>query len=406
MQQPNLDINFINFNQDCSSLAIGTKTGYKLFSLNSVDKLDLIYESACRDVTIVERLFSSSLLALVSQSSPRRLRVCHFKKGTEICQYSYSNTILAVKLNRARLVVCLEESLYIHNIRDMKVLHTIRDTPPNPRGLCTLSINSDNCYLAYPGSTTTGEVQLFDAFNLQAKLMIPAHDSPLAAVAFNPTGTKLATASERGTVIRIFSVQDGTRLMEFRRGVKRCAHVYSLAFSQDSDYLALSSNTETIHIFKLDQPQTESSPVVQRQQSQPQEDGSWMGYFSKAVTASASYLPAQVTDTLNQSRAFATVTVPSAGLPNIVTIANLSRQTRLMLASADGYFYIYNIPEEGGDCIMVKQHRVDPECTEAPAADQPSVTPPDSPAVIPVTQEEHSPCQDESPPPTVQTPDS
>ena len=37
--------------------------------------------------------------------------------------------------------------------------------------------------------------------------MIPAHDSPLAAIAFNPSGTKLATASERGTVIRIFSVQ-------------------------------------------------------------------------------------------------------------------------------------------------------------------------------------------------------
>lgn len=33
-----------------------------------------------------------------------------------------------------RLIVCLEESLYIHNIRDMKVLHTIRETPPNPAG--------------------------------------------------------------------------------------------------------------------------------------------------------------------------------------------------------------------------------------------------------------------------------
>ena len=116
---------------------------------------------------------------------------------------------------------------------------------------CALSINSDNCYLAYPGSTTTGEVQLFDAFNLQAKLMIPAHDSPLAAIAFNPSGSKLATASERGTVIRVFSVSDGARLIEFRRGVKRCATVYSLAFSQDSEYLALSSNTETIHIFKV-----------------------------------------------------------------------------------------------------------------------------------------------------------
>ena len=47
--------------------------------------------------------------------------------------------------------------MFIHNIRDMKILHTIRETPPNPRGLCALSINSDNCFLAYPGSNITGE---------------------------------------------------------------------------------------------------------------------------------------------------------------------------------------------------------------------------------------------------------
>lgn len=48
----------------------------------------------------------------------------------------------------------------------MKVLHTIRDTPPNPQGLCALSPNNDHCYLAYPGSSTIGEVQIFDAYNL------------------------------------------------------------------------------------------------------------------------------------------------------------------------------------------------------------------------------------------------
>jgi len=410
-KDPELEVNFINFNQDCTSLAIGTRTGYKLFSLNSVDKLDLIYESPCRDVTIVERLFSSSLIALVSQSSPRRLRVCHFKKGTEICQYSYSNTILAVKLNRARLVVCLEEALYIHNIRDMKVLHTIRETPPNPRGLCALSINSDNCLLAYPGSTTSGEVQLFDAFNLQAKLMIPAHDSPLAALSFNPSGSRLATASERGTVIRIFNVADGTRLVEFRRGVKRCAQVYSLSFSQDSLYLALSSNTETIHIFRVEEGmlnQSEQQPPARQSSTSGGEDG-WMGYLSKAVTASASYLPAQVTDTLNQFRAFATVTVPSAGTPNIVNITTLSKQTRLLMASADGYFYVYNIPVEGGECTMLKQHKLDTECSiQEPAEDGSGLktfSPGDSPAVIPVTQEEHTSGTEESPPPTVHIPD-
>ena len=63
-------------------------------------------------------------------------------------------------------MVCLEESLYIHNIRDMKLIHTIRDTPANPRGVCALSVNSDLSYLAYPGSASIGELQVFDALNL------------------------------------------------------------------------------------------------------------------------------------------------------------------------------------------------------------------------------------------------
>ena len=93
---------FLVFNC-CRSLAVGTRQCYRLFSL-SADRLDLIYESSSEldgDACLVERLFSSSLVAVVSLTSPRKLKVCHFKKGTEICNYSYSNTILAVKLNRA-----------------------------------------------------------------------------------------------------------------------------------------------------------------------------------------------------------------------------------------------------------------------------------------------------------------
>lgn len=124
----------------------------------------------CPDVYIVERLFSSSLVVVVSLSMPRRMNVYHFKKGTEICNYSYSNNILSVRLNRQvrrgnrhylscaplqlrfwflmfhifvcssrqRLVVCLEESIYIHNIKDMKLLKTLLNTPTNPSGTVRL----------------------------------------------------------------------------------------------------------------------------------------------------------------------------------------------------------------------------------------------------------------------------
>uniref|UniRef100_A0A8B9N788 WD repeat domain, phosphoinositide interacting 2 n=1 Tax=Accipiter nisus TaxID=211598 RepID=A0A8B9N788_9AVES len=342
---------FANFNQDNTSLAVGSKSGYKFFSLSSVDKLEQIYECTdTEDVCIVERLFSSSLVAIVSLKAPRKLKVCHFKKGTEICNYSYSNTILAVKLNRQRLIVCLEESLYIHNIRDMKVLHTIRETPPNPAGLCALSINNDNCYLAYPGSATIGEVQVFDTINLRAANMIPAHDSPLAALAFDASGTKLATASEKGTVIRVFSIPEGQKLFEFRRGVKRCVSICSLAFSMDGMFLSASSNTETVHIFKLE-------TVKEKPQEEPT---TWTGYFGKVLMASTSYLPSQVTEMFNQGRAFATVRLPFCGHKNICALATIQKIPRLLVGAADGYLYMYNLdPQEGGECTLMKQHKLD-----------------------------------------------
>ncbi len=63
-------------------------------------KLKPSLERDVEDICIVERLFSSSLIAIVSMANPRKLRVYHFKKGTEICNYCYSNTVLSVRLNR------------------------------------------------------------------------------------------------------------------------------------------------------------------------------------------------------------------------------------------------------------------------------------------------------------------
>ncbi|XP_033998165.1 WD repeat domain phosphoinositide-interacting protein 2 [Trematomus bernacchii] len=330
----------------------GSQLLFANFNQDNTHKTHAVQVSAdTEDVCIVERLFSSSLVAIVSLKAPRKLKVCHFKKGTEICNYSYSNTILAVKLNRQRLIVCLEESLYIHNIRDMKVLHTIRETPPNPSGLCALSISNDNCYLAYPGSATIGEVQVFDTVNLRAN-MIPAHDSPLAALAFDASGTKLATASEKGTVIRVFSIPEGQKLFEFRRGVKRCVSICSLAFSMEGLYLSASSNTETVHIFKLETQKEKYVPA--------EEPTTWGGYLGKVLMASTTYLPSQVTEMFTQGRAFATVRLPFCGHKNICALAVIQKIPRLLVAAADGYLYLYNLdPQEGGECTLMKQHRLD-----------------------------------------------
>ncbi|ERE69080.1 WD repeat domain phosphoinositide-interacting protein 1 [Cricetulus griseus] len=369
------------------SLAIGTKAGYKLFSLSSVEQLDQVHGSnEIPDVYIVERLFSSSLVVVVSHTKPRQMNVYHFKKGTEICNYSYSSNILSIRLNRQRLLVCLEESIYIHNIKDMKLLKTLLDIPSNPTGLCALSINHSNSYLAYPGSQTTGEIVLYDGNSLKTVCTIAAHEGTLAAITFNSSGSKLASASEKGTVIRVFSVPDGQKLYEFRRGMKRYVTISSLVFSMDSQFLCASSNTETVHIFKLEHPtdrqvqyrvqsayQTEGTgqnlyacPLLEIQESdhlseilfiRPEEPSTWSGYMGKMFMAATNYLPAQVSGMMNQDRAFATGRLNFSGQKNICTLSTIQKLPRLLVASSDGHLYIYNLdPQDGGECVLIKTH--------------------------------------------------
>ncbi|XP_067928254.1 WD repeat domain phosphoinositide-interacting protein 2-like [Watersipora subatra] len=341
-------LGYVGFNQDSSSLSVGTRDGYQLYSLNSIDKLELIHSYVGeKDLSIVARLFSSSLIAVVSLSAPRKLKVCHFKKDTEICNYSYSNSILSVKLNRQRLVVCLEESIYIHNIKDMKVIHTISSTSPNPAGICDLTPN-ERSYLAYPSTSQAGTLQIFDTETLKPVSKITAHDNPLAAMSFDSTGCRIATASEKGTVIRVFSVPDGAKLWEFRRGVKRCVTISTLAFSSNSLYLAASSNTETVHIFKLEKKE-ESTPVEETQ--------SWAGYFTSALKSSAAYLPTPVTDVINQFRAFATCKLEHSGQKTICALPIIQKMQCVLAVSETGTLYVYTIdPLEGGECHLVRKH--------------------------------------------------
>lgn len=273
----------------------------------------------------------------------------------------------------------------------MKLLHSIRHIAPSDAGLCTLSLNS---HLAYPISTTTGELQIYDAGDLSVKIKIKAHESPLSALNFSPNGTLLATASEKGTVIRVFCVANGRKVHEFRRGVIRYVNIASLTFSNCANYVCASSNTETVHIFKIDLKAVENAERLNCSDgngvigensdscigdSDAVQESRWtMGFITKAMT---SYFPSPVSDALSQDRAFATVQLAQAGLKHECVIVKLEKEIRvlaactgnkrrkltgkvpendlifLLVAIADGFLYIYNFDDvKGGECKLIRAH--------------------------------------------------
>ena len=63
-----------------------------------------------------------------------------------------------------------------------------------------------------------------------------AHQSELAYISVNYQGTMVATASIKGTLIRVFDTKTGNQLIELRRGADT-AKLYCINFSHDNAYL-------------------------------------------------------------------------------------------------------------------------------------------------------------------------
>lgn len=386
----NLNLFAISFNQDFSCFSVGTKEeGYKLFNVDAFGK---IHSHTHGGYGIVEMLFCTSLVALVglgdqTDLSPRRLQIVNTKRQSTICELTFPTSLLAVKLNRKRLIAVLEQQIYVYDISNMKLLHTI-ETSPNPAAICALSASSEHCYIAYPsptpslesrqvpphapGSTThvpvSGDVLVYDAVTLQPVNIIEAHKAPLAAMSINSEGTMLATASDKGTIIRVFSIPDAQKLFQFRRG-SLPAKIHAMNFNLASTFLAVSSASETVHIFKLSNDSEMRGNVPDSSEHDAKHNKANkrgpMGMIRKQsqnlgrsfAGTFGSYLPNSVTEIWEPMRDFASLKIPGGSLRSVVAISN--SQPRVMVVTSAGQFLEYEIDfERGGDCMLVDQHQL------------------------------------------------
>lgn len=76
------------------------------------------------------------------------------------------------------------------------------------------------------------------------------HDNSIVLLEINFEGSLAATASELGTVIRVFETNSLAVRHELRRGSSN-ARITSLSFSPNNQYLVAGSNKMTIHVWSL-----------------------------------------------------------------------------------------------------------------------------------------------------------
>ncbi len=351
----------LRFNQDATCAASASRHGAHLYTTIPLGRI--VHKRLGAPVAIAEPLASTALLALVhagastTGESPRRLQLWNMAIDSPICELSFSSAVLAVRMNRARLVAVLETRTHIFELSSMRLLHTL-ETAPNRRGIAELCTDADVSYCALPAHRV-GLVLLFDARNLCRLATVQSRrSSALAALAISSSGGLLATASEKGTVIHVHALPHGDVLHSFRRG-SLAANIYSLSFSVGDparaesaadggpSFLCAAASSGTVHVWSV---------AAQRGATQ-----------SPTSSAGASSQLAKLSG-LSGERAYAHVHLASSIASGGTFVASVRERgddegaPSLWILCESGVWLLYRFDAvRGGECELVDERRISRE---------------------------------------------
>ena len=364
-QQQTSELLYVGFNQDHCCFACGTDSGFRVFNC------DPFKQTYRRDFTnggigIVEMLFRCNILALVGggrnpRYPPNKVMIWDDHAKQCIGELSFRSEVKAVRMSRERVVVVLEYRIFVYNFFDFTLLHTI-ETISNPRGQCALCADPRCCVLASCG-LQKGHVRV-ELFDISRTTLISAHDSALSCVALNTDGSRLATASERGTLVRVWDTRSGSRLVELRRGAEP-AEIQCLNFNHDCSLLLVGSDHGTIHLFRLiahdgtdadalAPPPPAAAAASPSAQPAAASDAAATENQKSSFAFLQTLLPKSLTPAYIQSQwSFAQFRLPGSERTLTRTISAFSpgESNTFIVVSADGTVFKCGFdPVKGGDC--------------------------------------------------------
>jgi hypothetical protein len=156
-----------------------------------------------------------------------RIRYCRYVVRGEmlgddiIPSMSSSSRVRAVRHASGHVLVAGDGKAALHYTTSGRAVKRCLevDTGPNPLGVCALAEARDGktVVLACPRPAKGQvQVQVGRRGSSGARVDVHAHSSSVVCVALSRDGRLLATASSKGTVVRIFTAADGKKVDEVR----------------------------------------------------------------------------------------------------------------------------------------------------------------------------------------------
>jgi WD40 repeat protein len=237
-------LSHFNFNQNASCFIVSHKNKFCIYQTKP-----LKLHKTCTmqsDIHICEMYKSSNIITLVLEDNKKQLIIWDCQKESIIDTKIFNKEILNIRIHEKYFAFVFHNSIEIFDFETLEQLK-VKKTYDNPNASIAVS-TSGECIMAYP-STEQGVV-VIDYVDREEVIKIQAHENEISCLSIDDSGEKIATASTKGTLIRVFNLDNGRKLNEVRRGINPTL-IDNISFNSDASNICVSSRRGTLHIFNL-----------------------------------------------------------------------------------------------------------------------------------------------------------
>jgi len=308
---------YISFNQLKNYCCFATDIGFYVYQISPFKKM--VSRKIEGGVSMIKMLHESNIFIFVGKSKnnlypKNKLLVWNDQSKTVLGEINFNSDIKDVNITKEYILVQCNSKIYIYQFDTLALVKSVDISSDNV--IMGMGIE-DSKYLIYTNEEP-GELNItkFDSDYLGK---IKAHKNEIDILQVSNDGKYLITASTKGTLIRIFSIETQELVQEVRRGCDP-VKILDLSLSNDNSVLLVSSAKGTLHLYNT--AINENSEIKNK---------NWDEYGMK-------YIRNMLPDYFNSEWSFAQIYL--SGIETFSAVDNIKKIVYVF--GNNGQFYIVN----------------------------------------------------------------
>ena len=277
------NIRNVSFDDHANIIGITCPLGFQIVDGSSGAALSVCnlpqFPAGCN---LISTLGTSNILAITPlEEESKSVYVWDRNNNCQMLKIDYNQPVVAVTLKPEYIIAATTKNVQVRNLSNSSLLRKF-DTTFNRDGIFDTPSAFSSNIIAFP-ATDIGVVTIVDIDDSSSTPKhVHAFKSSILSIKFSSNGRLLAICGDGGRTVNVYNYPSLKLIAHLKRGTTS-TRINSMTFDEHGTRLAVSDNSETIHVFDLHQEPEDGFIKPIYKLKSPDSQPIWINFSTKTL---------------------------------------------------------------------------------------------------------------------------